>query len=182
MTKKSVLECFFEKCQKVDPPKIGHFRGGGLLSDIFSKKHSKTDFLVINLIFLQKMAIFWPKKWSQGPEKKKKIFFIFLFVKPQDEKNPPFIFLIFFFLPIFWRKMSVFSRFFGQKSPLGPFHEYPPGPTGVPYRFKPKKWSKMTKKILCPQNGGFNTQCIVIKGLSWGAEVYSKARVNIFMC
>ena len=31
---------FSKKCQKVDPPKIGHFRGG-LLSDIFSKKHSK---------------------------------------------------------------------------------------------------------------------------------------------
>ena len=32
---------FLKKCQKVDPPKIGHFRGG-LLSDIFSKKHSKS--------------------------------------------------------------------------------------------------------------------------------------------
>ena len=31
---------FLKKCQKVDPPKIGHFRGG-LLSDFFSKKHSK---------------------------------------------------------------------------------------------------------------------------------------------
>ena len=76
-------------------------------------------------------------------------------MKPQDEKNPPFIFLIFFFFADFWRKMSVFSRFFGQKSPLGPFHEYPPGPTGVPYRFKPKKWSKMTKKNFVPPKWGF---------------------------
>ena len=31
---------FLKKCQKADPPKIGHFRGG-LLSSIFSKNHSK---------------------------------------------------------------------------------------------------------------------------------------------
>ena len=35
------LEWFLEKMAESRPPKIGHFRGG-LLSVIFSKKHSKS--------------------------------------------------------------------------------------------------------------------------------------------
>ena len=37
----AILSGFWKKVKKVDPPKIGHFRGG-LLSAIFSKNHSKS--------------------------------------------------------------------------------------------------------------------------------------------
>ena len=60
---------FLKKCQKVDPPKIGHFRGG-LLSDIFSKKHSKclkmtlenrqkSGFYIVKFSKLQRLELAW---------------------------------------------------------------------------------------------------------------------------
>ena len=120
------------------------------------------------------MAIFWPKKWSQGPEKKKKKFFSFFYLwNPKTKKTPLLFFWFSFFLPIFCGKMSVFSRFFGQKSPLGPFHEYPPGPTGVPYRFKPKKWSKMDFLFLCPHSthSGYFQKTYLMDYISWASNV-----------
>ena len=60
---------FLKKCQKADPPKIGHFRGG-LLSDIFSKKHSKclkmtlenrqkSGFYIVKFSKLQRLELAW---------------------------------------------------------------------------------------------------------------------------
>ena len=108
--------------------------------------------MVINLIFLQKMAIFWPKKWSQGPEKKKKFFHFFICETPRRKKPPFYFFDFLFFCRFFGEKCQFFRVFSAKKAPSGRFMSTPPGPTGVPYRFKPKKWSKMDFLFLCPHS------------------------------
>ena len=85
--------------------------------------------MVINLIFLQKMAIFWPKKWSQGPEKKKKIFFHFFICETPRRKKPPFYFFDFlFFCRFFGEKCQFFRVFSAKKAPSGRFMSTPPVP------------------------------------------------------
>ena len=75
------------------------------------------------------MAIFWPKKWSQGPEKKKKKFFHFFICETPRRKKPPFYFFDFlFFCRFFGEKCQFFRVFSAKKAPSGRFMSTPPVP------------------------------------------------------
>ena len=110
--------------------------------------------MVINLIFLQKMAIFWPKKWSQGPEKKKKIFFHFFICETPRRKKPPFYFFDFlFFCRFFGEKCQFFRVFSAKKAPSGRFMSTPPVPQVYHLDLSQKNGQKWQKKFCAPKMG-----------------------------
>ena len=113
------LECFFEKMAESRPPLKWPILGG-LLSDIFSKKHSKS--LKLTLENGQKSGIYKVK-----------------FQKLQREDLP---------------------SIFGQISPLRPFHEYPPVQQVYHIYFCKKNGQKWN--FFVPP---FNTQCFILKYL-----------------
>merc|ERR1712131_215254 len=125
MTKKSVLECFFEKMSESRPPKIGHFRGG-LLSAIFSKNHSKCLKSTLGI-----------SRFRTSEPKNAVLRDLECFFEKMSESRPPLKWPIDKLTLENGQKSGIYKvkfpklqredlpSIFGQISPLRPFHEYP---------------------------------------------------------
>ena len=99
------------------------------------------------------MAIFWPKKWSQGPEKKKKFFSFFYLWNPKTKKPPFYFFDFLFFCRFFGEKCQFFRVFSAKKAPSGRFMSTPPVPQVYHIDLSQKNGQKWQKKFCAPKMG-----------------------------